>query len=256
MSLSNFIATGGKNSTRCIHLNWKFVIQNLHQFMRWGGYQSTTCTIQTRYLDNLVLGLSDSCQSHQSFIGLHPTLHFPTRGSHQHTVEFHVAGNYETLVDLTYSCVGFDNRKRLPKTGTDLWKTRHADPNLSVLVWQTGSERTARTARCSWSQVSAFQHCCSIPLASSLSQLLYSSPRPYPHPLSVLIRRLPLLPYAPDSLLPLPPFIPARPFWTLPVTLRVKHTFHFGSPSTAYTGPVIHCLPRVPSVRHPSSRPV
>ena len=72
-----------------------------------------------------------------------------------------------------------------------------------------------------------------------------SNPSPPPPP--------PILPYAPDSLLSPPPFIPARAFWTLPVTLPVTHTFHFGSPSTAYTGPVIHCLP--PCSFRPSSVP-
>ena len=78
-------------------------------------------------------------------------------------------------------------------------------------------------------------------------------PQALPPPPSVLIRRpSPLLPYAPDSLLPLPPLHPDRAFWTLPVTLPVNHTFHFGSPSTAYTGPVIHCLPvPLPSVIRP-----
>ena len=92
-------------------------------------------------------------------------------------------------------------------------------------------------ARCSWSQVSTFQHYCNLPLVSSLRQSLYSSPRPYPppHPLSIRIRRpSPLLPYAPDFLLPPSPFIRARAFWTLPVTLPVNHTFHFGSPPTTY----------------------
>ena len=62
------------------------------------------------------------------------------------------------------------------------------------------------------------------------------------------------MPLTPSS--PLPPFIPAQAFWALPVTISVNHTFHFSSPSTAYTGPVIHCLSRDPSIRHPSSRPV
>ena len=56
----------------------------------------------------------------------------------------------------------------------------------------------------------------------------------------------PLLPYAPNSLLSPYPLLPARAFCTLPVALPVKHTFHFGSPSTAYTGPIIHCLPPCP----------
>ena len=91
-------------------------------------------------------------------------------------------------------------------------------------------------ARCSWSQVSAFQHYSNLPLASSISQSLYSSPHALP-PLSDLIcRHSPLLPFA------LPPFIPAQAFWTLPVVLPANHTFHFGSSSTAYTGTVIHCL--------------
>ena len=55
---------------------------------------------------------------------------------------------------------------------------------------------------------------------------------------------LPLLSYAPSS--PLPPFIPTRAFWTLQVALPVNHTFRFDSPSTAYTGPIIHCLPPCP----------
>ena len=95
--------------------------------------------------------------------------------------------------------------------------------------------------------LSAFQHYSNLPLASSLSQSLYSSPRSYPLPSWVLIRRpSPLLPFAPDSLIPLPPFILAWAFWTLPVTLPVNHTFHFSSLFTAYTGPVIHCLPLCP----------
>ena len=70
---------------------------------------------------------------------------------------------------------------------------------------------------------------------------------PGPTPLSVLIRRpFPLLPYGLDSLLPPSPFIPAQAFLTFPVALPVNHTFQFGSPSTAYTGPVIHCLPSCP----------
>ena len=61
-------------------------------------------------------------------------------------------------------------------------------------------------ARCSWSQVSAFQHYSNLPLASSLSQSLYSSSPPRPYPRSVLIRRpSPLLPYALDSPLPSTP---------------------------------------------------
>ena len=76
-------------------------------------------------------------------------------------------------------------------------------------------------------------------------------------PPSVLIRRpSPYYPMPTTSSSPLLPFIPDRAFWTIPVTLPVTHTFHFGSPSTAYTGPVIHCLPPCHSVRHPSSRPV
>ena len=67
--------------------------------------------------------------------------------------------------------------------------------------------------------------------------------------LSVLIRHpSPLLPYAPDSLLP---FIPARAFWTLQAALPVNHTFCFSSPSTAYTCLVIDCPP--PCLSHPSS---
>ena len=68
--------------------------------------------------------------------------------------------------------------------------------------------------------------------------------------LSVLIHRpSPLLPYAPSSLLP--PFIPAQVFRAPQVALHVNHTFRFGSPTTAYTGPIIHCLPPCPF--HPSS---
>ena len=63
-------------------------------------------------------------------------------------------------------------------------------------------------ARCSWSQVSAFQHYCNIPLASSLSQSLYSSPKPYP-PLSVLIRRPSSPPCYHMPRLPPPPFPPS-----------------------------------------------
>ena len=49
--------------------------------------------------------------------------------------------------------------------------------------------------------VSTLQHYTNLPLASSLSQSLYSSPKPYP--LLVLIRRpSSVLPYAPESLIP------------------------------------------------------
>ena len=51
--------------------------------------------------------------------------------------------------------------------------------------------------------------------------------------------------------LPPAPFIPAWAFWFLQVAFPVNHTFRFGSPSTAYTSPVIHCLPLCPF--HPSS---
>ena len=92
-----------------------------------------------------------------------------------------------------------------------------------------------------------FQHYSNLPLASSLSHSLYSSPQALPPPpLSVLIHSpshyypMPQLPPPPSS------FIPAWALWTLPVTLPVNHAFHFGSPSTAYTGPVIHCLSLCP----------
>ena len=103
----------------------------------------------------------------------------------------------------------------------------------------------------SWSQVSAFQHYSNLPLASSLSQSLYSPiPRPYP-PFGSNSSSLHPTTLCPDSLLPLLPVIPTRAFWALPVTLPVNHTFHFGSPPNAYTGPVIHCLP--PCLFRPSS---
>ena len=102
-------------------------------------------------------------------------------------------------------------------------------------------------ARCSWSQVSAFQHYGNIPLASSPSQSLYSPPppppppQPYPH-FGYNPSSLPLLPYALDSLLP--PFPPSsRP--------RPSGPFHFGSPSTAYTGPCHSLSP--PCLFRPSS---
>ena len=85
-------------------------------------------------------------------------------------------------------------------------------------------------------------------LPRPIAILLTPGPTP-PH--SVLICRPPpppstLPPYAPSSLLPFPLFIPTRAFWTLPATTPVNHTLHFGSPSTAYTGSVIHCLPPCP----------
>ena len=75
-----------------------------------------------------------------------------------------------------------------------------------VVVW------VVDRAQCSWSQVSAFQHYSNLPLASSLSQPLYSSPRPYPTfgsnpsslPPTTLCPRLP-----PPH--PLPPLIPPGP---------------------------------------------
>ena len=69
--------------------------------------------------------------------------------------------------------------------------------------------------RCSRSQVSAFQHYSNIPLASSLSQSLDSSPRPTP-PFrfqSVVPPPYYPMPPAPASPHP-PPFISARAFWT------------------------------------------
>ena len=77
------------------------------------------------------------------------------------------------------------------------------------------------------------------------SQSLYSSPKPCPpSPFGSNPSPLPLLPYAPNSLLP--PFIPTRAFWTVQVAIPVNHTFRFDSPSTTYTGPIIHCLPPCP----------
>ena len=54
-------------------------------------------------------------------------------------------------------------------------------------------------------------------------------------------RRSPLLPYAPDSLLPPFPLHPGPGLQD-----PVNNTFRFGSLSTAYTGPVIHCPPLCP----------
>ena len=118
-------------------------------------------------------------------------------------------------------------------------------------------------ARCSWSQVSAFQHYHNITLASSLSQSLYSPPPPPPprsyppfgsNPSSLRPTTL-----CPDSRLPPPPLHPGPGLLDLPVTLPVNHAFHFSSPSTAYTGPVIHCLSpcpyRPPSVLQTSVGP-
>ena len=65
-------------------------------------------------------------------------------------------------------------------------------------------------AQCSWSQVSAFQHYCNLPLTSSPSQSLYPLPQPYP-PFGSNPSSLPLLPYALVSLFP---FILARAFRT------------------------------------------
>ena len=72
------------------------------------------------------------------------------------------------------------------------------------------------------------------------------SPRPYP-PLGSNPSSLPPTTLCP-RLLP-PPFpLPPGPSLLDPSsdTPPVNHTFHFGSPSTAYTGPVIHCLPPCP----------
>ena len=61
-------------------------------------------------------------------------------------------------------------------------------------------------------------------------------------PLLVLIQSpSPLLPYAPDSLLPPSPLHPGPGLQD-----PVNNTFRFGSLSTAYTGPVIHCPPLCP----------
>ena len=63
-----------------------------------------------------------------------------------------------------------------------------------------------------------------LPLASSLSQSLYSSPRPYPPPPPFGSNPSSLTPTTLCPLLPPSPFIPARAFCTLPVTLPVNHT--------------------------------
>ena len=87
-----------------------------------------------------------------------------------------------------------------------------------------------------------------------LSQSLYSSPLAL-SPLSVLIRR-------PSPHYPLPSPPPPSPLHPGPGLLDpssdtpCQSHFHFGSPSTAYTGPVIHCFPCAPSIHHPTSRPV
>ena len=66
-------------------------------------------------------------------------------------------------------------------------------------------------------------------------------PPPGPTPLSILlIRRASLLPYVPTP-------CPLDPSSDTPCQPRLaNHAFHFGSLSTAYTGPVIHCLSPCP----------
>ena len=62
------------------------------------------------------------------------------------------------------------------------------------------------SARCSWLQVSAFQHYRNLPLTPPLSQSLYCLPTALPPPPSVLIRLpFPLLPYDLNSPHPFPP---------------------------------------------------
>ena len=116
-------------------------------------------------------------------------------------------------------------------------------------------------AWCSWSQVSTFQHYHNLPLASSLSQSLYSSPRPYPpptHPIQ-FYSFVPLpTTLCPSSLLPPSPLHPGSglldPSSDTPCQPRLPFRFP------------VHCLhwsrhsftvsPRAPTIRHPSSRPV
>ena len=79
-----------------------------------------------------------------------------------------------------------------------------------------------------------------------------------PQALPVLIRRpppppVPYYPMPPTPSNPLSPFIPAWAFWTFPVALPVHHNFRFGSPSTAYTDPVINCLPPPPPPPSPTT---
>ena len=105
-------------------------------------------------------------------------------------------------------------------------------------------------ALCSWSQVSAFQHYRDLPLASSLSQSLYSSPKPYP-PFGSNPSYIPpttLGPRLPPPLCPLhsgPGLLgPSTP----PAALPVDHTFRFGSPTIAYTGLLLSFAVRPSSV--------
>ena len=114
--------------------------------------------------------------------------------------------------------------------------------------WDVKQSTTKRDrARCSWSQVSAFQHYNNLPLASSLSQSLYSSPQAL-HPPSVLIRRpSPYYPMPPTPTLPHPTSFSPRPSGPFPCMVSpVDHHFRSGFISLAYTGSFFHCPPLSP----------
>ena len=124
------------------------------------------------------------------------------------------------------------------------------------------SARAGLRARCSWSQVSVFQHYRNLPLASSRSQSLYSSPPPPPYPPfgsnpspppPTLCPRLPPLPFPlhpdpglldPSSGTPCQPHFPFR----FPVH-RLHWSRHSLSPPVPLPSvirPPDQCRPRTP----------
>ena len=145
-----------------------------------------------------------------------------------------------------------------------VYKITNENVILKILTWFDIDRYRCVRARCTCSQVSAFQHYHNLPLSFSLSQSLYSSPQAIP-PLSVLIRRPTLLlhvPYAPSSLLPPSPLHPGPglldpssgipcqphlPFWFLVHHLHWSH--HSPSPPVPLQSvirPPDQCRPRSP----------
>ena len=144
-----------------------------------------------------------------------------------------------------------------------VYKITNENVILIFFTWFDVDRYRCVRARCSWSQVSAFQHYHNLPLSFSLSQSLYSSPQAL-SPRLVLIRRpFLLLPYAPDSLPPSPSSLPppspsSRPGPSGPFQWHSLST----TPSTLVPCPPPTLVPsftvspRAHSVRHLSSRPV
>ena len=93
---------------------------------------------------------------------------------------------------------------------------------------------------CSWSQVSAFQHYCNLPLTSSLNQSLYAHPHPHPPPTPTPTTPPPPPPHHPTP--PPPPHHPT-PSHTTPFSVLIR------LPST--TWPSAKCKRPVSQMRAP-----